>query len=86
MYKQIDYSKRQLADMTHGGYRIPFNEAGKGLNNAAFDKVGLNGQGVVINAPTVNAQRSDKTTVIKPPRRTLPNFEGRVGESDKFSS
>jgi len=60
--------------------------AGNQLNNAAFDRVGLNGQGVVINAPTVNAPTSVSNNTITPKRLPSPNFGGRVGEGDKFLS
>ena len=59
---------------------------GARLNNAAFDKVGLNGQGNVINAQTFNAPTSVSNTTITPKRLPSPNFGGRVGEGDKFLS
>ena len=69
--------------------RIEKALAGNQLNNAAFDRVGLNGQGVVINAPTVNAPTSVSNNTITP-KRSLPNpYSGKdpykMGE-DQFRS
>jgi hypothetical protein len=63
-----------------------FDNRGKALNNAAYDKVGLNGQGNVINAQTFNAPTTVSNNTITPKRLPSPNFGGRVGEGDKFLS
>ena len=83
---QKEFEAGKLFDYQTEGYRIPFNEAGKGLNNAAYDKVGLNGQGNVINAQTFNAPTTVSNNTITPKRLPSPNFGGRVGEGDKFLS
>jgi hypothetical protein len=79
-------AKLQLADMAQGGYRIPFeatkfNTTGNQLNNAAYDKVGLRGQGNVINAPTINAPTSVSNTTIAPKRLSSPYAPSVIGEN-----
>ena len=58
--------------------------AGNQLNNAAFDRVGLNGQGrgaPIIN--NINAPTSVAQNTIFPPRTTAAQFKGRTAGEEK---
>ena len=92
MTLQKQFEAGKLFDYQTEGYRIPFNEAGKGLNNAAYDKVGSEVGRGVINAPIINAPTSVSNNTITPKRLPSPYAPQVIGEirgvggGDKFLS
>jgi hypothetical protein len=60
--------------------------AGNQLNNAAYDKVGLRGQGGVINAPIINAPTSVSNNTITPPRQIAARGPRTPGFTDHLFS
>jgi hypothetical protein len=86
---------QEVPAMLHGGEeviegpqiaRIEKALAGNQLNNAAYDKVGLRGQGGVINAPIINAPTSVSNNTITPSRRIAARGPRTPGFTDHLFS
>ena len=80
-----DNFAKSVADKDKGMYeRMTISPvvAGNQLNNAAYDKIGSDSQGTVINAPSFTAPIRVDNNTIAPNRSTVARHLGKVSGED----